>query len=137
MRQITSKTGKTHEFHMSAGKGMALNEKMGVKVFSLNSEAGLMQIAGVDPEGGYRLFMEMLKITPDQLDDFEVDDIWKFLEGCFTDFFPPRMRAKIPQLLEALKTTVIDQLEKQFVTTTSPTAPSSSVTGSAESSVST
>jgi hypothetical protein len=131
MRQITSKSGKTHEFHMSAGKGMALNEKMGVKVFSLNSEAGLMQIAGVDPEGGYRLFMEMLKITPEELDDFEVDAIWTFLEGCFTDFFPPRMRSKIPQLLETLKKTVMEQLEKQFGETTSQAAPSNSVTGSA------
>lgn len=131
MRQITSKTGVTREYHMSAGKGMALNEKMGVKVFSLNSEAGLMQIAGVDPEGGYRLFMEMLQITPEQLDDYEVDAIWAFLEGCFTDFFPPKMRPKIPNLLEALKKTVLEQLEKQFGDTNSPIAPLSSVTGSA------
>ena len=131
MRQITSKSGTTREFHMSAGKGMALNEKMGVKVFSLNSEAGLMQIAGVDPEGGYRLFMEMLKITPEELDDFDVDAIWVFLEGCFTDFFPPKMRPRIPDLLEALKKTVIEQLEKQFGATSSQTVPSNSVTGSA------
>ncbi len=75
--------------------------------------------------------MELLGLNIDDLDNFEVDDIWTFLEGVFTDFFPPRMREKIPKILEALKTTVVSKIEEQFATTDTPIAASNSATGSA------
>ncbi len=131
MRQIKGKDGTVREYHMSAGKGMRLNQKFGRSIFSINSDEGLMQIAGLDPAGGYTLFMELLGLSIDDLDNFEVDDIWTFLEGVFTDFFPPRMREKIPKILEALKTTVVSKIEEQFATTDTPTAASNSATGSA------
>mgnify|MGYP000317081005 CR=1 FL=1 len=131
MRQIKGKDGTVREYHMSAGKGMKLNQKFGRNIFSITSEQGLMQIAGLDPEGGYNLFMELLGITVDEIDNFEIDDIWTFLEGVFTDFFPPRMREKIPKILEALKTTVLTNIEQQFASTATQTAASNSATGSA------
>lgn len=133
MRQIKGKDGTVREYHMSAGKGMRLNEKFGRNIFSLNSEQGLMQISGLDPEAGYRLFMELLNLQIDDLDNFEVDDIWAFLEGVFTDFFPPRIREKVPKILEALKTTVVSTIEQQFSNTAVPTAASNSVSGLAAS----
>ncbi len=33
--------------------------------------------------------MELLGLSIDDLDNFEVDDIWTFLEGVFTDFSRP------------------------------------------------
>jgi hypothetical protein len=130
MRQIKGKDGTVRECHMSAGKGMRLNQKFGRSIFSISSEEGLMQIAGLDPAGGYELFMELLGLTIDELDNFEVDDIWVFLEGIFTDFFPPRMREKIPKILEALKTTVLNKIEEQFASMDTPIAASNSATGS-------
>ncbi len=46
MRQIKGKDGTVREYHMSAGKGMRLNQKFGRSIFSINSDEGLMQIAG-------------------------------------------------------------------------------------------
>lgn len=133
MRQIKSKTGTVHEYHMTAGKGMKLNQKFGRNLFSIKSEEGLMQIAGLDPEGGYNLFMELIGIDADKIDDFEIDEIWVFLEGVFSDFFPSRVRESIPKLLKGLKEQVVKSIEEQFRTTDSPTAVSNSATGSAES----
>lgn len=132
MRTIYSKDkSKRIDYHMTAGKGMKLNAKFGRNLFSIKSEEGLMQMAGLDPEGGYQLFLALTELTEDQIDDFEIDDIWAFLEGIFTDFFPSRVRETIPKLLEALKKQVLTSMAAQFETMDSPTAASSSVTGAA------
>lgn len=136
MRTIAYIDGsKTFEYHMSAGKGMKLNEKLGMQIFSLSSEKGLFQICGLDPEGGYKLFMAMLNITDvEELDKFNTDQIWQFLEGCFADFFPPRIRPHVPEFLQKVQAMAMEQIQKMFSEpATSPTAPSNSATGSPES----
>ncbi len=131
MRKITSIDGtKFIEYHMSAGKGLALNAKFGRNLFSLNSEEGLMQIAGLDPVGGYELFMELTKVSPEELDNFDTDAIWEFLEGVFTDFFPKKIRPDIPKMLLAVKAQVMKNVMAQLEV--SQETSSNSATGSAE-----
>lgn len=131
MRKITSTDGATSiEYHMSAGKGLALNAKFGRNLFSLSSEEGLMQIAGLDPVGGYELFMELTKVSIEDIDKFDTDAIWEFLEGIFTDFFPKRIRPEIPKMLLALKAQVTKNILAQLEA--SQTISSNSATGSAE-----
>lgn len=132
MRQIKSIDGKrTVECHMSAGKGMQLQQKLGRNIFALNDNEALMQIAGLNPSAGYELFMELTKVTVEELDQFDTEQIWEFLEGVFVDFFPGRIQKLIPELLKKVRESISVELLKSFESTDAQNAVSSSVTGSA------
>lgn len=115
---------------MTSGSAMRLKQTFGEKLFTL-SEEGFIQKASVNPVLGFDMFQGIFNLTTEEMDNFEADDMWTFLEGVFTDFFLPHMRPSIQKMLAMMRNMDPEELEKKMALMNTQNAALNSATGSA------
>jgi len=105
MATLKKKDGTSRQYALTAGAAERLQDHVGCKLFSVMDEggAGFLQGFYLNPMNAVKVVKFCFQMEDEEVDQYDMDDIYDFVENLIIDFFPKRVRATVRKLLTLIQ----------------------------------
>ena len=105
MAQLKKNDGSIRQYALTAGSAEKLQNELGCKMFALmeGDGSGFVQSILLNPMNAVKAVKFCFQLSDEELENYEMDAIYEFVEDLVVDFFPKSLRAAVKKMIGLLK----------------------------------